>query len=85
MSENLVNLIREFGDNFAIQDDSILMNDIKYYFTRKNDTNIYNGIFKGYHKLGYVIFHNVYIYNRNGFQHYINCLSSPYIDKIYYL
>ncbi len=85
MSENLIHLIREFGDNFAIQDDSILINDVKYYFTKKNDTNIYNGIFKGYHKLGYAIFQNVEIYNGISFNHHVNCLSTPYIEKIYYL
>ncbi len=85
MSDNLIQMIKDFGDNFAIQDDSILINDIRYYFTKKNDKNIYRGIFKGHHKFGYVVFHNVEVYNGNSFQYYVNSLSSPYIDKLYYL
>ena len=85
MSENLIRLLKDFGDEFVIQDISILINDITYYFTKKNDANIYRGLFKGYHKFGYTIFQNVEIYNGSGFQHYINSLSSPYIDKIYHL
>jgi hypothetical protein len=85
MSENLIQLLKDFGNDFVIQDNSILINDIIYYFTKKNDANIYRGIFKGHHKFGYTIFHNVEIYNGSGFQHYVNSLSSPYIDKIYHL
>ncbi len=85
MSENLLKVIKEFGDTFAIQDKSIMTTDIIYYFTKKNDANIYKGIFKEHNKFGYDIFHSVEIYNGKGFQHYTNTLSSPYIDKIYYL
>jgi hypothetical protein len=35
MCENLLKVFEEFGDNFAIQDDSILINDIIYHFTKK--------------------------------------------------
>ena len=85
MSENLIKVLKEFGDNFIIQDNSILTNDITYYFMKKNDQNIYKGIFKGLGKFDYTIFDNVEIYNGYGFQHYKNRVSSPYIDKIYYL
>jgi hypothetical protein len=85
MSDNLVQLLKDLGDDFVVQDDSILSNDIIYYFTKKNDPRIYRGIFKGYHNFGYTIFHNVEIYNGSGFQHYANGLSSPYINKIYHL
>jgi hypothetical protein len=85
MANNLIQIIKELGDNFAVQDESILINDILYYFTKKNDHNIYKGYFKGHHKFGYIIFHNVEIYNGSGFQSYAGLLSTTNIDKIYYL
>lgn len=85
MTENLIQMLKDFGDDFVIQDNSILINDIIYYFTKTNDANVYRGIFKGVHKFGYTIFNNVEIYNGTGFQPYVNSLSTPYISKIYHL
>ena len=34
MGDNLFNVVTEFGDSFAIQDNSILVPGIEYYFTR---------------------------------------------------
>lgn len=83
--ENLFKILKEFGDSFAIQDDTILQHGTTYHFTKKNDFNVYKGKFNKVDKFGYTIFDNVEIYNGFEYQKYTNKLSSSYIDKIYYL
>jgi len=46
MTDNLFNVITESGDSFAVQDVSILVPGVEYYFTHIYDKNIYKGKFK---------------------------------------
>jgi hypothetical protein len=87
MVDNPFNVIAEFGDSFAIQDISILVPDIEYYFTRTYDKNIYKGKFKEicnkYEKR--FIFENVETYDGSRFQNFTKLFSTPDVDKIYHL
>ena len=87
MSKNIFEVISEFGSNFAIQNDLILMEGIIYYFMLSNDKNIYRGKLITYYinKIEKrFIFENVEIYNGNSFENYTKSLSTSFIDKIYY-
>jgi hypothetical protein len=83
--ENLLKILKEYGDSFAIQNESILVRGVTYYFIKKNDLNVYKGTFNRYSDYGYAIFDNVEIYNGNMFQKFTHQLITPFIDKIYYL
>lgn len=87
MGDNLFKVISEFGDSFAIQDSSIIVPGIEYYFTRSYDKNIYKGKFKQicnkFEKR--FIFENVEIYDGAKFQHFTKLFSTPGVDKIYHL
>jgi len=86
-SKDLISVIQS-SDNFVIQDNSVLTDGIIYYFTQINDKNFYKGIFKiiYYNETETrFIFDNVEIYNGSSFQHCTYRLSTPFIDKIYYL
>ena len=88
MSYNyLINFIET--DNFVIQDISKLIEGFVYYFKQINDKNIYKGKFKiiYYNQKTETrfIFEDVEIYNGSSFQHFTYSLSTPFIDKIYYL
>ncbi len=87
MGENLLKVITEFGDSFAIQDISILCPGVEYYFTRTYDKNIYKGKFKEiYNKYEKrFIFENVEIYNGSRFENFTKLFSTNGIDKIYHL
>jgi hypothetical protein len=90
MSENLLEIIK----HFELQDYSILISGVSYYFKTdtKNDNDttnniIYKGKFKSYNNQfeKRFIFEEVEIYNGSCFQHYTNLLSTNNIDKMYYL
>lgn len=87
MVDNLFNVITEFGDSFAIQDISILVPGVEYYFTRTYDKNIYKGKFKEiYNKYEKrFIFENVEIYNGSRFENFTKFFSTNGVDKIYCL
>lgn len=87
MIDNLFNIITDFGDSFAIQNISILVPGVEYYFTRTYDKNIYKGKFKQiYDKTEKkFIFEKVEIYNGSRFQHFTDLFSTHGIDKIYHL
>jgi len=87
MEDNLFNVIKQFGDSFAIQDISIIVPGIEYYFTRSYDKNIYKGKFKEIYNKSEkrFIFTDVEIYNGSGFQHFTKLFSTCGIDKIYHL
>lgn len=87
MGDNLFKVIDEFGDSFAVQDISILVTGVEYYFTRIYDRNIYKGKFKeicNKHEKRF-IFINVEIYNGSRFQNFTELFSTIGIDKIYHL
>lgn len=85
MNDNIYNIIKEFGDNFAIQDKSLLIKDVKYYFSKINDTNIYQGTFHKIDLCNQFLFQDVKIFKDNMFVDYTNIMNTPFIDKIYYL
>ena len=85
---NSLRTIIEDNDNLVIQDPSILIEGVVYYFTEINDKNIYRGKFKNSFNNEIkkrFVFTDVDIYNGTGFQIFTYQLSTPNIDKIYYL
>ena len=87
MGDNLINVINQFGESFEIQDISILVPGIEYYFTCTYDKNFYKGKFKQiYNKSekGF-IFTDVEIYNGSRFQYFTELFSICGIVKIYHL
>jgi len=87
MTDNLFNVITESGDSFAVQDVSILVPGVEYYFTRIYDKNIYKGKFKEiYNKYEKrFIFETVEIYDGTKFQYFARLFSTNGVDKIYCL
>jgi hypothetical protein len=87
MGDNLINVINQFGESFEIQDISILVPGIEYYFTCTYDKNFYKGKFKQIYNKSEkrFIFTEVEIYNGHVFQHFTKLFSTCEIDKIYHL
>lgn len=89
MSNNLINMIVENDDdNFVIQDTSILVEGITYYFTHIDDKSIYRGKFKNTfnsESKTRFVFTDVDIYDKTEFKRYTNSLSTIHINKIYYI
>ena len=87
MGDNLFNVIHELGDSFAIQDISILVPGMDYYFTRNYDKNIYKGKFKKICNVieNKFIFEKVEVYNGFVFQKFTELFLTTGVNKIYHL
>jgi len=86
MEDNLFNIINDFGNSFAIQDWSILVSGMEYYFTRTYDKNIYKGEFKLIYENSKrrMVFENVTVYDGKKLQYFAKIITTDNVNKIYY-
>jgi hypothetical protein len=86
MTYNL-NLILNNSDNFAIQNDSLLVKGFYYYFKMSNDDRLFRGklknIFTTFERR--LVFTDVSFLEGDEFKKFCNEISSSIIYKIYYL